>query len=294
MAPWHLGALTLALGKRASCPWHLALPGYLAWPSCSPGPLQAGVGLPRTPNPRPLALFHEPSTGAAPVPRQFPPRPRRAPQHRPPSVNYVTYVRNVTIALAFLVPLAFLTPVLGKRAPRPWPSCSSWPSCLASLLPVDRFGPALVCHALPTRVPGSPSSSPAPARPCPAGSRPPAYQALVNTAYKVSQVSPCGWQSCPSWQPSGQYWANARPGLGSLPHLGSLHGPGSLGRFGSLPRLHSPRVAPPRLWGRPAGAYNSLLARAARSPPVFPRLGPRSCGCHATSRSSISSSPSPT
>src|SRR5688572_33393105 len=50
------------------------------------------------------------------------------------SVIIVNSVTTGTDALILLVFLVFLTPVLGKRAPSPWSSCSPWPSCLALLV----------------------------------------------------------------------------------------------------------------------------------------------------------------
>src|SRR5688572_21240061 len=43
-------------------------------------------------------------------------------------VTIVNAVTNVTNALILLLLLVLLTPVLGKRAPRLWSSCSPWPS----------------------------------------------------------------------------------------------------------------------------------------------------------------------
>src|SRR5215211_2546128 len=123
-----------------------------SWPSC---PLQAPVRLPgRRPTAHLAAFQHQRrflgGSQTLPWPPSTPPRPSYGDTTPPAglpdlptsrtiaSQTCVTSVNCVTTVTNALALLALFRPVLGKRAFRPWPSCSPlafllgllvWPSC---------------------------------------------------------------------------------------------------------------------------------------------------------------------
>ena len=124
---WRLGILApsrrywppapLALGALL---WHRARLGFLAPPARFTPPLASHALAARVP----LAHLRPPSPADAAPHRQSHPGVPGARLDTANTVNNVISVTSVTNVLAFLVLLVLLTPVLGKRAPRPWPSCS--------------------------------------------------------------------------------------------------------------------------------------------------------------------------
>jgi hypothetical protein len=103
----YLGALTPVLASRAPRSWHLARPGYLAWPSWSPRPASRRHWHPaHSPPVSPWPPSSSPAPARYRSRAQFPRSPRHTPQHHPQSVHSVISVITVTIALAALALLA--------------------------------------------------------------------------------------------------------------------------------------------------------------------------------------------